>query len=119
MITKLAQGDYQCDWIDEEGQCQEDPVYQIDDFYGEAKLCSEHLRRKGTGADGSMSCRAKTLHDLGECDCYFKPRDFLELLERERRLLGHVLLLMQRRADPETRQAIVLHLTVRADRLRN
>jgi hypothetical protein len=66
-----------------------------------------------------MSCRGKTLHDLGECDCYFKPRDFLELLERECQLLAHVLLLMQLRDDPETREAIALHLTVRADLLRN
>jgi len=31
-----------------------------------------------------MSCRGKAMHALGECDCYFKPRDFLELPENER-----------------------------------
>jgi hypothetical protein len=29
-----------------------------------------------------VSCRSKAMHALGECDCFFKPRDFLELLER-------------------------------------
>jgi hypothetical protein len=31
-----------------------------------------------------MSCRGKAMHALGECDCYFKPADFVDLLERER-----------------------------------
>ena len=30
-----------------------------------------------------MTCRGKAMHALGECDCYFKPRNFVDLLERE------------------------------------
>ena len=28
-----------------------------------------------------MSCRGKAMHALGDCDCYFKPAEFLDLLE--------------------------------------
>jgi hypothetical protein len=31
-----------------------------------------------------MSCRGKAMHALGDCDCYFKPADFLDLLELNR-----------------------------------
>jgi hypothetical protein len=31
-----------------------------------------------------MSCRGKAMHALGECECYFKPADFLALLELNR-----------------------------------
>jgi hypothetical protein len=32
----------------------------------------------------NMSCRGKEMHALGECECYFKPADFLHLLELNR-----------------------------------
>jgi hypothetical protein len=31
-----------------------------------------------------MSCRGKAMHALGECDCYFKPANFLDLLQLNR-----------------------------------
>lgn len=31
-----------------------------------------------------MTCHGKPLHALGQCDCYFKPADFLDLLELNR-----------------------------------
>jgi hypothetical protein len=31
-----------------------------------------------------MSCRGKAMHALGEFECYFKPADFLDLLELHR-----------------------------------
>jgi hypothetical protein len=31
-----------------------------------------------------MSCRGKAMHALGERDCYFKPADFLDLVELTR-----------------------------------
>ncbi len=31
-----------------------------------------------------MSCRGKAMHALGDCDCYFKPADFLDLVELNR-----------------------------------
>ena len=31
-----------------------------------------------------MSCRGKATHALGDCDCYFKPADFLDLLDLSR-----------------------------------
>lgn len=31
-----------------------------------------------------MSCRGRAMLALGECECYFKPRDFAELLDNER-----------------------------------
>jgi hypothetical protein len=31
-----------------------------------------------------MSCRDKTLHARGECECWFTPARFWELLEKER-----------------------------------
>ncbi len=31
-----------------------------------------------------MTCRGKAMHAPGECDCYFKPADFLDLLELNR-----------------------------------
>jgi hypothetical protein len=33
----------------------------------------------------TMSCPGKAIHALRECECYFKPADFLELLARETR----------------------------------
>ena len=35
-----------------------------------------------------MTCRGKAMHALGECDYYFKPRDFVELVENERQCLA-------------------------------
>jgi hypothetical protein len=32
-----------------------------------------------------VSCRSRVIHALGECNCFFKPRYFRELLENERR----------------------------------
>jgi hypothetical protein len=31
-----------------------------------------------------MSCCGKAMPAWGECECYFKPRDFAELLDNER-----------------------------------
>jgi hypothetical protein len=31
-----------------------------------------------------MTCPDKAMHALGECECYFKPGDFLDLLELHR-----------------------------------
>ncbi len=31
-----------------------------------------------------MSCRGKAMHALGDCDFYFKPADFFDLLELNR-----------------------------------
>ena len=67
-----------------------------------------------------MSCRGKAIHALGECDCYFKPRDFLEFLEKERRwfeLLDTLRHLRWQRMSPEDSpegQAVILMLRHRA-----
>jgi hypothetical protein len=59
-----------------------------------------------------MSCRGKAMHALGECDCYFKPRDFLEFLEKERQWFE----LLVRVRDPRVRHVVI---RVRARWLRN
>jgi hypothetical protein len=72
-----------------------------------------------------MSCRGKTMHALGECDCYFKPRDFLELLNHEQKwfeLLNALRRQRWQRAWPEESpegQAVILMLRDRARWLRN
>jgi hypothetical protein len=69
--------------------------------------------------------RGKTLHALGECDRYFKPRDFLELLEKERKwfdLLDTLRELRWQRASPEDSaegQAVIMMLQERTRCLRN
>ena len=72
-----------------------------------------------------MSCRSKAMHSLGECDCYFKPRDFLELLAKERQwfdLLDTLRHLRWQRTVPEDSpegQAVIIMLRNRAHWLRN
>ena len=72
-----------------------------------------------------MSCRWKALHSLGECDCFFKPRDFLALLDKERKwfdLLDTLRHLRWQRISPEDSpegQAVILMLRERTRGLRN
>ena len=71
-----------------------------------------------------MNCRSKTLHARGECDC-FKPRDFLELLDKERTwfdLLDTLRHLRWQRPNPDDSpegQAVALMLRERTRGLRN
>jgi hypothetical protein len=53
-----------------------------------------------------VSCRDKAMHALGECDCYFKPRDFVDLLERERRWFELLATAMFTRAELRTIDAL-------------
>jgi hypothetical protein len=69
-----------------------------------------------------MSCRGKDMHALGECDCYFKPLDFLVLLDKEHDWLELLLRLTHRRAiysEGIENEAISLMLRHRARWLRN
>jgi hypothetical protein len=72
-----------------------------------------------------MTCRGKAMHALGECDCDFKPRDFLELLAKERQwfdLLDALRELRWQRTVPEESPeslAVTLMLRHRARWLRN
>jgi hypothetical protein len=68
-----------------------------------------------------MSCRGKTLHALGQCNCYFKPSDFVDLLAREACWLELLLRLARRRDRPEgvETEAISIMLGDRARQLRN
>jgi hypothetical protein len=54
-----------------------------------------------------MSCRGKAMHALGECDCYFKPRDFLELVEKERKWFERLCALRDLRPEEEMRDHLV------------
>ncbi len=50
-----------------------------------------------------MSCRGKAIHALGECECYFKPRDFAQLVDKERVWVEFLIrLTRQRPADFRT-----------------
>jgi len=72
-----------------------------------------------------MSCSGKAIHALGECDCYFKPSDFLELLDNERQwfeLLNALRRQRWQRAWPEESpegQAVILMLRDRPGWLKN
>jgi hypothetical protein len=72
-----------------------------------------------------MSCPDKAMHALGGCECYFKPRDFLALLEKEREwfdLLNTLGEIRWQRAWPEESlegQAVIIMLRNRAHWLRN
>jgi hypothetical protein len=73
-----------------------------------------------------VSCHGKAMHALGECDCYFTPTQFLELLELQRRFVQWLITARQTRAELRTINAqtladdtIVLMLKLRARQLRN
>jgi hypothetical protein len=69
-----------------------------------------------------MSCRGKAIHLLGECDCYFKPRDYLKLVKCEQAWLELLLRLIHHRAyypDAGENEIIGVMLRDRAHRLRN
>lgn len=72
-----------------------------------------------------MSRRSKAMHALGECDCFFKLRDFLELLERERQwfeMLDALRHLCWQRTSPEESpegQAVIVMLRDRSRWVRN
>jgi hypothetical protein len=63
-----------------------------------------------------MNCRGKAMPALGECECYFKPRDFAELLDNERQwfaLLDTLRHVRWQRISPEESpegQAVILML---------
>jgi hypothetical protein len=63
-----------------------------------------------------VSCRGTAMHGLGECDCYFKPKDFLELLEKERKWFE---LFLRVKPVGEGARARRVALTERARWLRN
>ena len=65
-----------------------------------------------------MSCRGKTLHALGQCDCCFKPADFLALVEKERRWFELVMRVESLPQNAPLRTKYVM-LTERARWLRN
>jgi hypothetical protein len=69
-----------------------------------------------------VSCRGKAMHALGECDCYFKPRDFVDLLEREYIWFELLMRLVRHRVNyPESFEAQIISGMIqdRTDRLRN
>jgi hypothetical protein len=73
-----------------------------------------------------VSCRGKGMHAPDECDCYFKPRDFLDLLARERRWCELLLTAISIRAELRAVDAksladdiVSLSLKRRAQALRN
>ncbi len=65
------------------------------------------------------------MHALGECDCFFKPCDFRELLKNERRwfkMLDALRHIRWRRTSPEEspeRQAVIVMLRDCSRWLRN
>jgi hypothetical protein len=62
------------------------------------------------------------MHALAECDCYFKPRDFVALVEKERGWF-ELLQRLSRRRDSYPRgieaETLTLMLRDRARQLRN
>jgi len=71
-----------------------------------------------------MTWRGEVLHALGECECSFKSSNFLDLLEKERRWLVHLLFLVHLRNQHkdrrrEFRSDEIAMMTVRDKDLRN
>jgi hypothetical protein len=63
-----------------------------------------------------MSCAGQAMHAQGECECFFKPLELVELLEKERKWLELFL-----RVEPidEGARARWVVLTERARWMRN
>lgn len=72
-----------------------------------------------------MSCRSEAMHALGECDFFFKLRDFRELSENERQwfeMLDALRHIRWERTSPEEspeRQAVIMMLRDCSRCLRN
>jgi hypothetical protein len=69
-----------------------------------------------------MNCSGKAMHALGEYACYFKPRDFVDLLERECIWFELLIRLVRHRVNyPESFEAHIISRMIqdRTDWLRN